>query len=216
MSYEVIFFDLDDCIYPSSCGLWDAIGDRISLYMTERLHIPPEEARHRREQYFRSFGTTLTGLMRDYQVDPGDYMDFVHDLPLDQYLRPDLELAAMLASLPQRKYILTNADRPHAERVLAKLGVRNYFLAIVDIHALGLANKPQPEAYRLSLAIAGDPAPTACVLVEDSLRNLQPAHEIGMTTVYLGRESPGGYVDVVLTRLTDLCRALPALNCRAG
>ena len=213
MTYEVIFFDLDDTLYPSTSGLWDAIGDRITLYMTERLLIPPEEVVHRRDHYFHSFGTTLNGLRREYHVNPQDYMDFVHQLPLEQYLQADPALESMLSALPQRKHILTNSDTAHTLRVLDRLGVRQHFLTIIDIYALGFVNKPEPEAYRIALRLAGDPPSEACVLVEDSLRNIQPAHELGMTTVYVGRQPPNGNVDVALGRVTEMCKAMPALDC---
>ena len=36
-------FDLDNTLYPHSCGLWNEIGNRINLYMIERLQMDPQE-----------------------------------------------------------------------------------------------------------------------------------------------------------------------------
>ncbi|MBI4770881.1 MAG: pyrimidine 5'-nucleotidase, partial [Chloroflexi bacterium] len=184
--YQVLFFDLDDTLYPGSSGLWDAIGERISLFMVERLRIRPDEVHTLRKHYYAAYGSTLRGLLADYHVDPRDYCNFAHDLPLERYLHPDPALAAMLSALPQRKIIFTNADANHAERVLARLALRQHFSAIVDIYALGLLhNKPTPQAYAIALAVAGNPQPAACVLIEDSLSNLAPARALGITTVYV-------------------------------
>ena len=36
-----LLFDLDDTLYAAECGLWPAIGQRITQYMIERLGLPP-------------------------------------------------------------------------------------------------------------------------------------------------------------------------------
>jgi putative hydrolase of the HAD superfamily len=179
---RVAFFDLDDTLYPASSGLWDALGDRIVRYMIERVGLPPAEVPALREQYFRTYGTTLNGLRTRHGVAPDDYLAFVHDLPLEQYLQPSPALDGMLARLPLRKFVFTNADAPHAARVLARLGVQRRFEGIIDIHALQFVNKPDPGAYAAALRLAGAPA-AECLFVDDAPRNLLPAHASGMLTV---------------------------------
>ena len=56
-------FDLDNTLYPKSCGLWDEIGNRINLYMIERLGMDPQDVGKRREDFLRAFGTTLNALL---------------------------------------------------------------------------------------------------------------------------------------------------------
>jgi putative hydrolase of the HAD superfamily len=192
-------FDLDDTLYPQGNGLWGAIGERINLYMVERLGVPAAEVAARRDGYFRAFGTTLNGLLDDYHIDPADYLAFVHDLPLERYLQPDPELALMLAGLPQRKSIFTNADGAHARRVLARLGVAGQFDPIVDILALNFVNKPRPEAYQVLLGALGAP-PAECALIEDSARNLLPAKALGMTTILVSANG-AGQADYVVPRV---------------
>jgi len=189
-------FDLDNTLYPANNGLWGAITERINLYMIERLRLPLAEATTLRRGYLNAFGNTLTGLRHDFGIDGVDYLNFVHDLPLDHYLRPDPALDAMLARLPQVKVIFTNADAPHAGRVLDRLGIRRHFTHVIDILALNYVNKPEPQAYRRALELlAADPA--QCVYVEDTAHNLPPAHDLGMCTVLVearpvGRGLPAG------------------------
>ncbi len=178
-------FDLDDTLYPSNSGLWDAIGERIHLYMIERLGLNPAEVPALRHRYFDAFGTTLNGLRHDFGIDPEDYLAFVHDLPLARYLQPDPALNAMLARLPLTKVIFTNADAPHARRVMERLGVARHFKEIIDIHALTFVNKPEPAAYARALELLAA-QPAECLFVEDSQRNLLPARALGMLTVLVG------------------------------
>ncbi len=181
-------FDLDDTLYSSSTGLWDAIGERIHRYMVERLGLNPAEAPALRHRYFDAFGTTLNGLRHNFNIDPEDYLAFVHDLPLEQYLQPDPALNAMLARLPLTKAIFTNADAPHARRVLERLGVARHFKQIIDIHALAFVNKPEPGAYTRALELLSA-QPAECLFVEDSRRNLLPARALGMLTVLVGGQA---------------------------
>jgi putative hydrolase of the HAD superfamily len=182
-------FDLDNTLYPPDSGLWEAIGARINLYMTERMGLPPAEATAIRRRFLKTFGTTLNGLRLEYAVDPVDYLDYVHDLPLDQYLSPMPALDAMLARLPQVKVIFTNADAAHAQRVLDRLGIRRHFARIIDILALNYVNKPDQQAYQHALELlAAEPA--ECVFIEDTPHNLLPAHDLGMCTVLVG--TPAG------------------------
>jgi putative hydrolase of the HAD superfamily len=196
--------DLDDTVYPQDNGLWGAIGERINLYMVERLGLPAADVAVRRETYFRSFGTTLNGLMSDFHVDPADYLDFVHDLPLEDYLRPDPELDAMLAGLPVRKSIFTNSDEKHARRVLDRLGIARHFDPIVDIWALDFVNKPQPGAYRV-LFDRLQAQPDECVFIEDSLRNLRAARAAGMQTIWITQDGQhSDEVDFVIQRIYEV------------
>ncbi len=196
-------FDLDNTVYPPSCGLMKEIGNRINLFMVQRLGIPPEEVGRTREDFLRAFGTTLNALRRYHAVDPDEFLAFVHDIPLGRYLRYDGALDRMLGRLDLGKAVFTNADAHHARRVLARLGVLRHFEWIIDIHMLDFVNKPDRRAYLKALDFVGA-LPEQCVLVEDSLKNASAALEIGMTTVLVG-EGPGtDGAHRRIARVTDL------------
>ncbi len=204
MHFTTIFFDVDDTLYPASCGLWETIRERISRYMHERLGIPWQDIPRLREQFFLNYGTTLRGLEAHYDVDREDYLAFVHDLPLEEYLRPDPELRAVLESLPTRNLIFTNADAAHARRVLAVLGIEDCFEAIVDTNATAPYCKPQAEALRIALKIAGERDPRRCVLIDDLPRTTRAARRFGFFSILFGAEEPVPDTDAVLTRWSDL------------
>ncbi|HLE13303.1 MAG TPA: hypothetical protein VI776_01040, partial [Anaerolineales bacterium] len=89
MPYTALFIDLDDTIYPNTSGLWGAIRERMTLFMHERLGLSPEVTPELRRSYVDNYGTTLRGLQIHYQVDPWEFLAYVHDLPLEVYLQPD-------------------------------------------------------------------------------------------------------------------------------
>lgn len=211
MPYTALFIDLDDTIYPCTSGLWGAIRERMGLFMQERLGLAPEDSLATRRSYVDNYGTTLRGLQIHYQVDPYEFLAYVHDLPLDAFLQPDPDLREILDSLPQPKWILTNADSSHASRVLAYFGVTDLFSGVIDIHALGYVCKPEPEAYRRALAIAGQSDSTTCVFFDDSPRNLAPARQLGLTTVLVGSGAPDPVANVSIASLNELPAAFPQL-----
>jgi putative hydrolase of the HAD superfamily len=188
MEYRALFFDLDDTLYPSGNGLWEAIQTRMNAYITERLEIPLEKTAALRKQYYLTYGTTLRGLQRHHNVDPEDYLAFVHDLPLGEYIQADPSLRELIERLPQDKWIFTNSDAAHAGRVLDALGVSGCFKGIVDICALDYHCKPEPAAYQRALQIAGNLDPNSCMFFDDSLRNLRPARDLGIFTVLVGKQ----------------------------
>jgi putative hydrolase of the HAD superfamily len=212
MSYTTLFFDLDDTLYPCTSGLWGAIRDRMGRYMAERVGLPEADIPTIRRHYFETYGTTLRGLQKHHHVDTDDYLAYVHDLPLEQYIQPNPALRVLLESLPQRRFIFTNADAAHARRVTQVLGITDCFERIIDIRAIDFACKPEPLAYLRALALAGDPAPQECVLLDDSPANLAPARQLGFTTVMInlegGRDPAAIYC---LSSLLELPQVLPVL-----
>jgi putative hydrolase of the HAD superfamily len=180
-------FDLDNTLYPASTRLFSQIDARMGAYIQRLLDVDEAEAWRVQKGFFHSHGMTLPGLMAHHGVDPHDFLADVHDVDLD-VVEPHPELADLIARLPGRKFVFTNADAPYAARVLARLGLSDSFDALHDIHALGYVPKPQLPAYA-SLCAEHGIDPTRAVFVEDMARNLAPAKAIGMTTVWIDNGS---------------------------
>lgn len=204
-----IFFDLDETLYPRGCGLMQAIGQRIHAFMVERLGFSEQEARLQRTRYHQTYGTTLRGLQEDFQINPGPYLAYVHDLRLADYIDRNPALDRMLARLPQQKVVFTNADAVHAERVLGRLGIGHHFAAIVDIVANDFVCKPDPATYHNALALAGAD-PQHSILVEDNARNLAPAKRLGLATILVDSE-PDDAVDVCVASILEVGPAIERL-----
>jgi putative hydrolase of the HAD superfamily len=188
MPYSTLFFDLDGTLYPNSNGLWSAIMARMNRYMHECLGLPEDEVPVLRHSYYEKYGTTLRGLQENFQVDAEDYLAYVHDLPLHHYLRPAPEIRALLTSLSQKRWIFTNADADHAERVLEIVGLTGCFEGIIDVRAIEFTCKPEPLAYQRALDLAGDPQPEDCVFLDDSVSNLIAAQQMGFVTVLVSED----------------------------
>ncbi len=205
-----MFFDLDDTLYPSTSGVWNAIGERMDTFIIESLGFTPEGVRKIRNDLFYEYGTTLRGLKTLYDIDERSFLDFVHDIPLERFLRKDDVLVDTLSGYQGRKIIFTNASQNHAERVLSILGITDFFPEIIDILQITPHCKPLPEAYRKALEISGIQAPGNCVVIDDSPRNLKTAHEMGFFTIQVGTETRCAHADAAVLSILDLPDVIPA------
>lgn len=200
--FKYALFDLDNTVYPKSCGLMPEIGNRINRYMVERLGIEESEVSRKRDAFLRKWGTTLNALRRHYAVDPDEYLDFVHDIALDGYIKENRDLARMLERLNLRKIIFTNADAGHARRVLSRTGILHQFESIIDIHMLDFINKPDRRAYLRAMDFIGA-RPEECILIEDSPANIRTARALGMVTVQVGSEERSDGAHYHIRYITD-------------
>jgi putative hydrolase of the HAD superfamily len=180
-------FDLDNTLYPARANLFARIDQRMTAYIGRLLGVPEAEAHRIQKQYFLDHGTTLAGLMTEHEVDPHEFLAYVHDIEMD-VLDEDAPLAAAIARLPGRKLVFTNGDAPYALKVLERLGLGGSFEAVHDIHAMDLKPKPAASAYA-GLCAAFDLDPAESLFADDMARNLRPAKAIGMTTVWVNNGS---------------------------
>ena len=176
-------FDLDNTLYPHHSNLFDQIDEKMTTYLAKLLQLGKEEARTVQKTYYRTYGTTLRGLMVEKGITPDDFLDFVHDID-HSVLEPDPKLDAIIAALPGHKYVFTNGTRKHAEAVLERLGVSTPFQHVFDIVSADLIRKPNGETYEKFMQQTGID-PTRAAMFEDLERNLKVPHELGMLTTLI-------------------------------
>ena len=183
-------FDLDNCLYPASTGLFALIDERMGAYIQRLLDCDPVEAKRVQKDHFHRHGTTLAGLMKDHRVDPHHFLEDVHDIPLDR-VQCDERLGRLLPRLPGRRFVFTNGDAPYARRVLDAIGVAEHFEDLHDIHASSYRPKPEPHGYEFLCDRFGID-PNHALLADDMVQNLAPAKALGMTTVWVDNGSERG------------------------
>lgn len=189
----VWIFDLDNTLYPERCNLFAHIDVRMGEFIANLLGVEKTEARRVQKDYFVRFGTTLRGLIEVHDVNPEDFLNFVHDIDLSGVPRND-ELATRLSTLEGRKYVFTNGDVPYASRVLEKIGITDKIDGVFDIAMADYVPKPHPETYRRFVEHF-DVRPENAIMFEDMARNLVPAAKLGMTTVWLRTSYQWGAID---------------------
>jgi len=209
---DVWLFDLDNTLYPPGSGFMGLIEARMTEFVARHVGLSHDDAHALQKLYYRELGTTLAGLMAHHDVRPEDYLDHVHDVPLDS-LTPDPELIAAIHRLPGRRLIFTNGDERHAGRVLDHLGLADAFEDVFHIASADFVPKPHPDTFD-KLIKAHAIAPRAAAFFEDSEKNLAPAAALGMTTILVGPHAEASTAPFVHHRTLKLAPFLAAARVR--
>ncbi|HBQ36653.1 MAG TPA: pyrimidine 5'-nucleotidase [Rhodobacteraceae bacterium] len=176
-------FDLDNTLYPPSARLFDQIEVLMTDYVMESLKVQRDEADHLRTHYWQKYGTTLSGLMREHNVDPTPYLTYVHEISLEN-LNKDPKLARAINALPGRKIVYTNGSAPYANRVISARDLDGVFDAVYGVEHAGFHPKPDRLAFQTVFSTDGTETEKAAMF-EDDRRNLAVPHEMGMQCVLI-------------------------------
>ncbi len=179
-------FDLDNTLYPPAVRLFDQIETRMTHYVMQALDVDRDRANFLRGHYWKTYGTTLAGLMREHNVEPDGFLHDVHDISFDD-LRPDPTLANRINDLPGRKIVYTNGTAPYAARVLQARGLSAAFETIYGVEHADYHPKPERRAFERVFAQA-EVQTDAAAMFEDDPRNLAQPHAMGMRTVHVAPE----------------------------
>ncbi len=187
-SIKYWIFDLDNTLYSGKTKVFEQVDKRMSKYISDKLNISMEEAKKIQKNYFHKYNTTLNGMIKNHKIDPNEFLEFVHDINID-FLQKDPALAEEIEKLDGKKIIFTNGSRKHAINVSTKIGIEQLFDDIFDIVDAEFIPKPLLEPYK-KLVKKHKIDPKLCVLVEDIARNLKPAYEMGMKTIWIENDEP--------------------------
>ena len=181
-------FDLDNTLYSGNTKVFEQVDKRMSKFISEKLNVNLEEAKKIQKSYFYEYNTTLNGMIKNHQINADEFLDFVHDIDVD-FLKKDIDLGHELKKLRGKKIIFTNGSKKHAMNITKKIGVDQYFDDIFDIVDCEFIPKPMIDPYK-KLVQKHKIDPNLCVFIEDIARNLKPAYEMGMKTIWIENEEP--------------------------
>jgi len=210
---EYWVFDLDNTIYPANSGLFSRVAERMTIFIMEHFDLDHDAAAEMKTRLFRQYGTTMRGLMSEFNMDPELFLAYVHEIDLSD-VEKDRELDQYLSELKGRKLIYTNGTVRHASRILEAFGIMHHFDFIFDIFDSDHTPKPDPRPYQMFVTKSGID-PRHAVMIEDMARNLEPAAALGMKTVWLANDhdwgQKGAEQDFVHFRAADLKAFLSAI-----
>jgi putative hydrolase of the HAD superfamily len=181
-------FDLDNTLYSGQTKVFAQVDKKMSKYISNKLNIDLIKAKEIQKNYFYQYNTTLNGMIKNHKIDPEEFLEFVHDVDIS-FLQKDDKLATEIKKLNGKKIIFTNGSRKHALNVTKKIGIDNLFDGIFDIVNANYVPKPSIEPYK-KLVEKHKIDPKLSVFVEDIARNLKPAYEMGMKTIWIENEEP--------------------------
>lgn len=185
----VWLFDLDNTLHRASHAIFPAINAAMTRYIIDTLGVGRAEADALRLGYVRRYGATLLGLARHHPIDPHDFLRVVHTMPdLPGMLRAERGLGRLIAALPGRKIVLTNAPEGYARAVLAELGIARHFERVIAVEHMRLRGQwhAKPDVGMLRRVLRDARVPLAdAVLVEDTRGHLKRYRRLGIGTVWI-------------------------------
>ena len=181
-------FDLDNTLYDGATKVFDQVDKKMSKFISEKLSVSLKEARKIQKNYFQEYNTTLNGMIKNHKIDADEFLEFVHDVDLS-FLDQDKDLECEIKKLDGKKIIFTNGSKAHALNVTKRIGIDKLFDGIFDIRDCEFIPKPSIEPYK-KLVENYKIEPQYCIFFEDIARNLKPAHEMGMKTVWIKNDEP--------------------------
>jgi len=212
-SIKFWIFDLDNTLYSGETKVFEQVDKKMSKYISEKLNISVEDAKKIQKNYFYKYNTTLNGMIKNHKIDPKEFLDFVHDIDID-FLQKDKKLSEEIQKLNGKKIIFTNGSKNHALNVTRRIGIDQYFDDIFDIVESEFMPKPSIEPYK-KLVKKHKIDPKLCVFVEDIARNLKPAYEMGMKTVWIENDEPwakkysdGNFVNYKTNNLAEFLKKI--------
>jgi putative hydrolase of the HAD superfamily len=207
MATKFWIFDLDNTLHNATPHIFPHINRSMTAYVQQHLQLDEAAANDLRMHYWQRYGATLRGLMRHHGTDPEHFLWHTHQFPeLDRMVLREPRLRHVLKALPGRKLVFSNAPLHYACAVLKLLRVDDLFDDVMAVEHTRF--RPKPDNYGFMRLLKKHRVRAAqCVMVEDSLENLQAAKRLGMRTVWVNtgnRSSPS--VDVKIGNVMQLLR----------
>jgi len=206
-------FDCDGVLYDDLEGVFGQVSKRMTEYISQKLDLSLEKAKELQTNYFHKYNTSLNGLMIHHDIDPQEFLKYVHDINLD-FLKKDLKLRKELIELKTKKFVFTNGSHEHASNITKTLGISDLFDGFFDITDCNFIPKPSIEPYK-KLIDKFNIKPSETVFIEDIAINLEPAKKLGMKTVWLKnneywgkKDSDKKFVDLKIENLSSFLKEI--------
>ncbi len=185
-SFQNWIFDLDNTMYDIDLGLFKKISNRITDFIMSKYSLDIDQAKKIQKEYYLKYGLTLRGLIVEKKLEPEEFLDYVHDVEHPELKKND-QLISKIRILEGKKIIFTNATSKHAKKILKILELEHDFDQIIDIKDLEYIPKPDKRSYKklLECLNLNKENLDKTIFFEDTVKNLIPAKELGITTVWM-------------------------------
>ena len=212
-----ILFDLDGVLYDDLEAVFGQVSRKMTKYISNKLNLNLEKAKELQTNYFHKYNTSLNGLMIHHDIDPEDFLNYVHDIDLT-FMKKDLVLRNELENLKTKKFIFTNGSKNHAKNITKHLGIDDLFDGLFDIVDAEFSPKPTAKAFDLMIK-KFKINPKETLYIEDIAKNLSIGKERGTITAWLvnneywgKKESDKEFIDYKIENLSLFLKEIRLLQ----
>ena len=212
-----ILFDCDGVLYQDLEAVFGQVSKRMTNYISKKLNLDIKKDKDLQTNYFHKYNTSLNGLMIHHNVQPKDFLKYVHDIDLT-FMDKDLVLREELINLNLKKFVFTNGSKEHGKNIINHLGIDDQFHGIFDIVDAEFNPKPEAKAFDL-MVNKFNINPKETIYIEDIAKNLSIAKIRGSATVWLindeywgKKESDKDYIDYKIENLSLFLKEIRLLQ----
>ena len=210
-------FDCDGVLYRDLDAVFGQVSKRMTEYIAKKLNLDLKKAKELQTNYFHKYNTSLNGLMIHHDINPSEFLKYVHEINLD-FMKKDLVLRKELSKLNAKKFVFTNGSHEHIINITKHLGIYDLFDGAFDITDCNYIPKPAIEPYK-TLINKFNIKPEETVFIEDIAKNLEPAKKLGMKTVWLinneywgKKDSDKDFIDLKIENLSSFLKEINILK----
>ena len=210
-------FDCDGVLYRDLDAVFGQVSRRMTEYIAKKLNLDFKKAKELQTNYFHKYNTSLNGLMIHHDINPSEFLKYVHEINLD-FMEKDLVLRKELLKLNAKKFVFTNGSHEHIVNITKNLGIYDLFDGAFDITDCNYIPKPAIEPYK-TLINKFNIKPEETVFIEDIAKNLEPAKKLGMKTVWLinneywgKKDSDKDFIDLKIENLSSFLKEINILK----
>ena len=205
-----LLIDLDNTVYPEDSNIFAQIDLKMKSFIAKNLNVSLDEAFKIQKKYFVNNGTTLRGLMLYHNIQPEEFLNYVHEIDLTS-IKKNEELSDELKKYNGKKIIFTNGSDKHAKKVLKKIGLDKTIDHIFDIIKADYIPKPDISTYQKVIK-EYSLNPDKTIMIDDLPNNLKTAKELGIKTVLIKKDffnsKTNNYIDIICTNLLDTIKKI--------
>ena len=196
-------FDLDNTLHDTGRKLFPIINKKMNAYIQNLLNINELQASKIRQDYWIKYGSTLKGLMKNYDVNPHDFLNKTHNINNYRNLVfPAYNLIKILSNLSGRKILFTNAPKLYALKIVNHCNISQFFQDFHFIENSSFNGKPSKESMMRFLA---KHKIKKAYFVDDEKENLKVAKQFGIQTIWINKSKKKPiYIDKKITSLKEL------------
>ena len=212
-----ILFDLDGVLYQDLESVFGQVSRRMTEYISKKLNLNLKKAKELQTNYFHKYNTSLNGLMKHHDIEPEDFLKYVHNIDLS-FMSKDTVLRNELENLNLKKFIFTNGSKDHANNITTHLGINDLFDGLFDIADSEFSPKPTAKAFDLMVK-KFNINPKETLYIEDIAKNLSIGKERGAITAWLindeywgKKESNKDFIDFKVKNLSLFLKEIRLLQ----
>lgn len=213
--FKLVIFDLDGTLYKlpggsfRNSGIDAELDGNVDRFLSGKLEISLEEARSLRLMLRSEYGKDLgRGFEEKLGIERDEYFSTCWNIEPRRYIDHNPLLIVGLGEINTPMALLSNAPQVWGEKVIELLKVRGFFRLLK--YGDGEVKKPNERAY-LDVTEQMKVDPSEAIMVEDDLRFMRKAKELGMTTIFIG-ETDDPAADYIVPDIHDAMKLLVELT----